>query len=162
MTISIRPATPDDLFACLDRLGIAHKTVSHPPLFTVEESQALRGKIPDEVFTQVYQAPKTDGSGYIRDKQLQALALLKEAGYICAITHVIGVVVPDIPGGLYSVLAVLEKNDINLEYTYAFTSKKKDGAYTIFHVGEKDTLKAINVLTENGVEVVTQQELDSI
>jgi Ala-tRNA(Pro) deacylase len=40
------PATPDDLFAFLDRLGIAHKTVSHPPLFTVEESQALRGKIP--------------------------------------------------------------------------------------------------------------------
>ena len=40
------PATPDDLFAFLDRLGIAHQTVTHPPLFTVEESQALRGQIP--------------------------------------------------------------------------------------------------------------------
>jgi len=40
------PATPDDLFAFLDRLGIAHATVEHPPLFTVEESRALRGKIP--------------------------------------------------------------------------------------------------------------------
>jgi Ala-tRNA(Pro) deacylase len=40
------PATPDDLFAFLDRLGIAHSTVTHPPLFTVEESQALRGQIP--------------------------------------------------------------------------------------------------------------------
>ena len=40
------PATPDDLFAFLDRLGLAHATVAHPPLFTVEESQALRGKIP--------------------------------------------------------------------------------------------------------------------
>jgi Ala-tRNA(Pro) deacylase len=40
------PATPDELFAYLDGLGIAHKNVSHPPLFTVEESQALRGKIP--------------------------------------------------------------------------------------------------------------------
>jgi Ala-tRNA(Pro) deacylase len=40
------PATPDDLFAFFDRLGIAHRTVSHPPLFTVEESRALRGKIP--------------------------------------------------------------------------------------------------------------------
>ena len=39
------PATPDDLFAFLDRLGIAHATVTHPPLFTVEESRALRGKI---------------------------------------------------------------------------------------------------------------------
>jgi Ala-tRNA(Pro) deacylase len=40
------PSTPADLFATLDRLGIAHTTVSHPPLFTVEQSQALRGQIP--------------------------------------------------------------------------------------------------------------------
>ncbi|WP_137042596.1 prolyl-tRNA synthetase associated domain-containing protein [Pseudolabrys sp. FHR47] len=40
------PATPDQLFALLDSLGIAHPTVSHPPLFTVEQSQSLRGKIP--------------------------------------------------------------------------------------------------------------------
>ena len=40
------PMTPDELFAALDRLGIAHPTVSHQPLFTVEESQSLRGQIP--------------------------------------------------------------------------------------------------------------------
>jgi Ala-tRNA(Pro) deacylase len=40
------PATPADLFAFLDRLGIVHTTVTHPPLFTVEQSQALRGTIP--------------------------------------------------------------------------------------------------------------------
>jgi Ala-tRNA(Pro) deacylase len=39
------PASPDDLFAFLDRLGIAHATVTHPPLFTVEQSRALRGQI---------------------------------------------------------------------------------------------------------------------
>ncbi len=43
--------------------------------------EPLRGKVPDEVFTQVFEAPKTDGSGLIRDKQLQALALLREAGW---------------------------------------------------------------------------------
>ncbi|HMK80849.1 MAG TPA: prolyl-tRNA synthetase associated domain-containing protein [Xanthobacteraceae bacterium] len=40
------PATPDDLFAFLDRLAIPHQTATHPPLFTVEQSQALRGTIP--------------------------------------------------------------------------------------------------------------------
>jgi Ala-tRNA(Pro) deacylase len=40
------PASPDDLFALLDRLGIAHRTVSHAALFTVGQSQALRGSIP--------------------------------------------------------------------------------------------------------------------
>ena len=37
--------TPDELFASLDRLGIAHLTISHQPLFTVEQSQSLRGTI---------------------------------------------------------------------------------------------------------------------
>ena len=40
------PATPEELFAYLDRLGIPHKSVSHPPLFTVAESRTLRGLIP--------------------------------------------------------------------------------------------------------------------
>jgi Ala-tRNA(Pro) deacylase len=40
------PATPEDLFAFLDRLAIRHDTVEHPPLFTVGESTALRGDIP--------------------------------------------------------------------------------------------------------------------
>jgi Ala-tRNA(Pro) deacylase len=40
------PTTSEDLFAYLDRLGVAHATVSHPALFTVEQSQTLRGQIP--------------------------------------------------------------------------------------------------------------------
>jgi Ala-tRNA(Pro) deacylase len=39
-------ATPDDLFAYLSQLAIAFATVSHPPLFTVEQSRELRGQIP--------------------------------------------------------------------------------------------------------------------
>jgi Ala-tRNA(Pro) deacylase len=40
------PATPAELFALLDRLDIDHRTASHPPLFTVEQSRSLRGQIP--------------------------------------------------------------------------------------------------------------------
>jgi len=40
------PVTPEQLFETLDALGIAHSTVKHPPLFTVEQSRALRGQIP--------------------------------------------------------------------------------------------------------------------
>jgi Ala-tRNA(Pro) deacylase len=36
------PASPDDLFAYLDSLGIAHPTLRHAPMFTVEEGRALR------------------------------------------------------------------------------------------------------------------------
>ena len=40
------PKTCNDLFQLLDELQIAVTTVDHPPLFTVQESQALRGTIP--------------------------------------------------------------------------------------------------------------------
>ncbi len=38
--------TPDQLFAFLDGLRIAHKTVTHPAVFTVEEARTLRGNLP--------------------------------------------------------------------------------------------------------------------
>ena len=37
---------PQQLFARLDQLGIAHRTVEHPPAFTVEEAKALRSNLP--------------------------------------------------------------------------------------------------------------------
>lgn len=40
------PASPDDLFQRLNTLGITHETHWHDPVFTVAESQALRGSLP--------------------------------------------------------------------------------------------------------------------
>jgi Ala-tRNA(Pro) deacylase len=38
--------SPEDLLAYLAALGVETETVDHPPLHTVEDSQALRGDIP--------------------------------------------------------------------------------------------------------------------
>ena len=43
--------------------------------------EPLKGRIPDEVFTQEYQPPKTDGSGNIRSNLRIATKLLAEAGW---------------------------------------------------------------------------------
>lgn len=40
------PASPDDLFAYLDQLGIAHATTWHEAMFTVEQSSALKADMP--------------------------------------------------------------------------------------------------------------------
>ncbi len=40
------PATPDDVFAALDKLGISHRTISHPPMRTVADSMAMRDGVP--------------------------------------------------------------------------------------------------------------------
>ena len=44
--MSSAPLTPEQLFAHLDALAIAHRTATHPPVFTVAESAALRGTLP--------------------------------------------------------------------------------------------------------------------
>src|SRR5204863_5157313 len=40
------PLAPHELFARLHSLGIAHKTYTHPPVFTVADAVALRGQLP--------------------------------------------------------------------------------------------------------------------
>jgi len=40
------PADPASLESRLDELGIGTRTIHHPPVFTVEESKALRGELP--------------------------------------------------------------------------------------------------------------------
>lgn len=40
-----------------------------------------KGKIPDEVFSQIYQPPVSDGSGYNRQNLLRATELLQQAGW---------------------------------------------------------------------------------
>jgi len=41
----------------------------------------FRGKIPEEVFSQEYRPPVTDGSGQLRDNLRRAIELLKQAGW---------------------------------------------------------------------------------
>ena len=43
--------------------------------------EPLRGKIPPEVFTQVYEAPVSDGSGNIRENLRKAQIILRDAGW---------------------------------------------------------------------------------
>ena len=40
------PLDAEALFRRLDTLGIAHRSHTHPPVFTVEEAKALRGTLP--------------------------------------------------------------------------------------------------------------------
>jgi Ala-tRNA(Pro) deacylase len=53
-------ATPAELFAFLDGLKIAHSTVTHPPLFTVADSQSLRGTIPGGHTKNLFLKDKSD------------------------------------------------------------------------------------------------------
>ncbi len=44
--MSVAPLTPDELFQRFDALGIAHRTATHPPVFSVAQAATLRGSLP--------------------------------------------------------------------------------------------------------------------
>ena len=66
----------------------------------------------------------------------KAKAVLEENGSIYKVTNVIGVEIPDVPGGMSKVLSILSENGVNIEYVYAFISRSKEYAYVVMRVSE--------------------------
>ena len=87
--------------------------------------------------------------------------VLRDAGYINSITPVLGVAIPNTPGGLHKVLQALTDAQVNVEYMYAFLNHKDEGsAYMIFRVADND--KATAALTKRGIKLVEPDELESV
>lgn len=84
-------------------------------------------------------------------------SILLEAGYICKVTPVLAVAIEDRPGGLNKVLEILQEHDINLEYTYAFVTRKSATAYMVLRVADNN--KAIEVLRENDIPLLSSEDL---
>jgi len=85
-------------------------------------------------------------------------SILSEEGFIYTITNVLGVAIPDEPGGLNRVLHVLSEAVVNVEYMYAFLGGKDAAhAYMIFHV--QDTESAVSALSAQGISCITQENL---
>ncbi|MBA4423369.1 MAG: amino acid-binding protein, partial [Syntrophus sp. (in: bacteria)] len=86
-----------------------------------------------------------------------ASRVLKENGLRFSRTTVVAVEVPDRPGGLHSILEVLSKNGINVEYLYAFVERSGQNAVIIFRFDAPDA--AIDVLQKNGLTVLPGAKL---
>lgn len=77
---------------------------------------------------------------------------LQENGFTVRRTPVVAVEVPDRPGGFHSIVAVLQKKNITVEYTYAFVDRSGENALIIFRFDR--TEEAIEVLKESGITVL--------
>ena len=87
-----------------------------------------------------------------------ASAVLTEEGFIHTISKVLGVAIPDEPGGLNRVLSILSEAKINVEYMYAFLGgKKMQHAYMIFHV--QDAHAAVSALAAREITCISQKDL---
>jgi len=94
----------------------------------------------------------------IVDNLYEAATVLKDAGYVHTVTPVVGVAIPDTPGGLNKVLKVLTEAEVNVEYMYAFLGgKSSEHAYMIFRVD--DAVNATAVLRAKGIEALEQEDI---
>ncbi len=92
----------------------------------------------------------------VRDWE-KAREVLAQAGCVVTVTEVVATEVEDKPGGLATLLEVIEKAGLNIEYMYAFTFRSGDRAVLVFRFNDADA--AIQVLQENGINVIGGVEL---
>lgn len=93
----------------------------------------------------------------IVDKPDKADEVLKQEGFMVAKTDVLAVEIPDVPGGLASVLAALKDAKMNVEYAYAFVARSSDKAIVSMRV--EDTVTAEKVLLAAGFNSLSPQEV---
>ncbi len=97
----------------------------------------------------------------IVDDVYKASTTLKDEGYVHSISDVLGVAVPDEPGGLNKVLQALTDAQMNVEYMYVFQSHRTTGiVYTIFKVA--DNAAALAALAKRGIKAVDQEDLEKL
>ncbi len=93
----------------------------------------------------------------IVDDAAKASSILLEQGFILTMTPVVGVAVPDTPGGLSKVLGVISGAGIDVEYMYSVFGQKDGLACMIFRVADSDALTA--VLEQNGISTIAGEDL---
>lgn len=91
------------------------------------------------------------------DKPLEGKKILENDGFTVKFTPIIGVELDDQPGGLSKILNIIEENDINLDYLYAFTHDKTDHAILFLYADDLEYLG--KVLVDNGVRIVSKDEV---
>lgn len=86
-----------------------------------------------------------------------ALKMLSDEGYLIKTTDVVGVKIGDAPGKLSTALNVLDKNNINMEYLYAFMSRTEKHAYVVLRVA--DNAAAELALEKAGFHLITDADI---
>jgi hypothetical protein len=90
----------------------------------------------------------------------KCLDVLKSNGFVAQVTEVVAVEVEDKPGGLARVLEVLDRDNVNVEYMYAYVEKKSDNAIVICKIDDRE--RALQVLGKNGISTVNAQSLKAL
>ena len=84
--------------------------------------------------------------------------VLQQNGYIVKSSEVLAIDVRDTPGGLLHALESLSQQSINVQYMYAFGTKRSAHAMIILKTDENQ--RASNTLLQSNVEVLSMEEVE--
>lgn len=85
----------------------------------------------------------------------RAKEALSAAGFTVKMTDVLCLDLPDVPGGLASVLKIVADAGVNIEYVYSLIS-----TYVVLNVADID--RAMILLADKPVTLVTQEEISAL
>ncbi len=82
----------------------------------------------------------------------RARAVLQDARITSSTTEVLAIELDDKPGSLFRAIDAFARNNLNIEYMYAFTQKRGDRAVMIFRFDDIEAAK--RVLSQEGYQIV--------
>jgi hypothetical protein len=85
----------------------------------------------------------------------EAVKLLKEQSFSVHITDVICIIVPNKPGGLYKALDMLSKENISIEYMYAYAMVNE--AFVVIRTDSAN--EAIDIFQKHQMELVKASDI---
>ncbi|MBP3918456.1 MAG: acetolactate synthase [Clostridia bacterium] len=101
----------------------------------------------------------------VREKDSSAaIDALTGAGYMAMKNLVLCAAVPNKPAGLDSVLAVVDEQNLFIEYMYSFNYSIEGNALMILRLTSKDmdNETIVKTLIENGVRLLSQEEVNAL
>jgi hypothetical protein len=96
----------------------------------------------------------------IVDNPDRSLTVLKTHGFVAQVTEVIAVEVEDRPGGLSRILEVLDQDNVNVEYMYAYVEKSRENAIVICRIDDRE--RALQILEKNGIATLSAEALKAL
>jgi hypothetical protein len=96
----------------------------------------------------------------IVDNPDRSLTVLKSHGFVAQVTEVIAVEVEDKPGGLARILEVLDQDNVNVEYMYAYVEKSRENAIVICRIDDQE--RALQILQKNDIATLSAEALKAL
>ncbi len=103
---------------------------------------------------------ETSDFGVLRmivDKPEAAVKTLKDNNITASTTDVLAIELDDTPGSLFRAIDAFSRNNLNIEYMYAFTEKRADKAVMLFRFDNIEAAK--KALADEGYAIVKKIDI---